>query len=154
MSLRGPAFAALVVGSGEGALSGDVLWGTRGKPGLLLGGTARGPRTFFAEGLTVTEAEKAAAFDALADALINNWIDDRGGGGTWSWWCPHPSGGPRRTTKAEAIATLVEWAQSFGPKWAAKNEKLEAQRTPLPLPRAVAPPAEEEFAAEQKRRGR
>lgn len=80
----------------------------------------------------MTTAEKAAAFDALADALTNYWTDDREGG-PWSWWCPNPTGGPRRRTKAEAIVTLVEWAQALGPKWAAKNEALAPRRIPLPL---------------------
>lgn len=53
----------------------------------------------------MTDAEKAAAFDALAAALTNQWA-----GGHWSWWCPCPPGGPPRATREEAVADLVAWA--------------------------------------------
>ncbi len=86
----------------------------------------------------MTETEKAAAFDALCDVFTNHWNDEREGG-YWSWWNPNPAGGPRRNTKAEAIASLVEWAQFLGPKWRAKNEKLAGQRLPLPVVEAPPP---------------
>lgn len=53
----------------------------------------------------MTDADKAAMFDALAEALTNRWQD-----GSWSWWCPTPCGGPTRETRAEAVADLVKWA--------------------------------------------
>ena len=54
----------------------------------------------------MTADEKAAAFDALAATLTNQWSD-----GSWSWWCPHPCGGPMRVTREEAVNDLVSWAK-------------------------------------------
>ena len=59
----------------------------------------------------MTTKEKAAAFDALANALANQWWD-----GKWSWFCKTPCGGPMLATKDEAIADLVEWAKRQKPK--------------------------------------
>lgn len=59
----------------------------------------------------MTDAEKAAAFDLLAEALTNRWHDGR-----WSWWCRSPCGGPLRATREEAAADLIEWARRIGTK--------------------------------------
>lgn len=55
----------------------------------------------------MTDAEKAAAFDALSVALTNQFSD-----GLWSWYCPTPCGGEAKfATQPEAVADLVRWAE-------------------------------------------
>lgn len=59
-----------------------------------------------AGGLTMTDAQKAEAFDLLARTFTNRWYDGR-----WSWFCHTPCGGPQRGTRAEAVADLVDYAR-------------------------------------------
>lgn len=59
----------------------------------------------------MTDAEKASAFDLLAEALLNRWWDGR-----WSWHCLTPSGGPQRDTREEALADLVRWSETVARK--------------------------------------
>jgi hypothetical protein len=56
--------------------------------------------------VALTDAEKAAAFDLLADAPANRLFDGR-----WQWWCHTPCGGPQRATKGEAVADLIAYAE-------------------------------------------
>jgi hypothetical protein len=73
----------------------------------------------------MTDAEKAAAFDRLADALTNRFHDGR-----WSWFCPTPCGGKSVATKAEAVADLITWAERTGPRVVRKNANRSV-RVPL-----------------------
>ena len=66
----------------------------------------------------MTTEEKAAAFDNLALSLTNEWHD-----GTWSWWCPTPSGGVPRASREEAMADLVAWAKKMR-GWQNKKPKI------------------------------
>lgn len=74
----------------------------------------------------MTDAEKIAAFDALAASMTNRFAD-----GLWSWWCPTPCGGETKyASQPEAVADLVRWAERMA-KWAAKRT---AAKTPEPQP--------------------
>ena len=75
-----------------------------------------------ANAIPVTLEEKAAAFDALANGLTNQWES-----GQWSWWCPVACGGPSRATRSEAVADLVAWAYRQKPK------KRRSRRVSLPV---------------------
>lgn len=67
----------------------------------------------------MNDAEKLAAFANLTDALTNRWAD-----GTWTWWCPTPSGcETHRQTKEEAIVDLVAWAERMAKKQRNKNSR-------------------------------
>ncbi len=61
----------------------------------------------------MTDAEKIAAFNDLADAMTNQYWDGR-----WAWWCPTMAGGVEtmRATMEEAVADLVAWAKRKAPK--------------------------------------
>jgi hypothetical protein len=54
----------------------------------------------------LTDAQKAEAFDLIALAFTNRWYD-----GSWTWYCHTPPGGPRRATRAEAVADLIDYAR-------------------------------------------
>jgi hypothetical protein len=74
----------------------------------------------------VSDAEKAAAFDDLAEALTNQWHD-----GLWSWWCYTMCGGPKRATQVEAIADLIEWGKRMAVFMRKKRALIEANVSKL-----------------------
>ncbi len=59
----------------------------------------------------MTDAEKVAAFDALARTFTCQTSD-----GQWHWQNPCPCGGPFRATQPEAVADLVAFAGRYKPK--------------------------------------
>lgn len=54
----------------------------------------------------MSDAEKVAAFDAIAAAFTNRWHD-----GQYSWFCLKPCGGEMHATPGEAVAEFVEWCK-------------------------------------------
>lgn len=78
----------------------------------------------------MTDAEKVAAFDELAEALTNRWHD-----GSWTWWPPTACGSAEtpRATQAEAVADLIEWAKRTAKKQRSKRCKPNTESTSLPV---------------------
>jgi len=76
----------------------------------------------------MTDAEKIAAFDDLAEALTNRWHD-----GSWSWWCPTPAGSTEKpvATQQEAVSDLVAWAKRKALKQ--RNKRCSFSLIPPPI---------------------
>ena len=60
----------------------------------------------------MTDAEKAAAWDAVARGIVNHWWD-----GSYSWFCLSPCGGPARATPDAAAADFLAWARRQKKSW-------------------------------------